>query len=351
MLPGTNNPSNLATYEEAASRLLEREKVLLSAETERFEAMEPALVELRERMVRSGVFLPLPGLGRTAWAVDGGLATERRRGNSLGVVAVTAIPAQGTPLGGAEAFLVPHTVGADRVLRAAMAMEELFTAVRLAGGDGWTLLDGSIRSGLVAANQGLNSLTEKDSESLRDILEPRFQPWLDALQDLVGGKPRLAAVPKLTSGFGLASAAGFEMPLSDRAFLSMLMPEGTWTSLARLFAFLGRELPEYRGGERWSFPPGLSLPSSLGRTVSAISRSIETGWVRPFVAGTMAVQVETSGGLEEALDCLTGQFPTSRLQEPLLLVAADQAAKGLCRLIGQAGAPVFSLGGSYRTPI
>lgn len=351
MLPGTNSSSNLAVYGEAASRLLEREKILLSAEAERFESMGPVLAELRERMVRGGVFLPLHGLGRTSWAVDGGLATERRRGNSLTIVAVTAIPDEGDPLGSAEAFLVPHTVAADRVLRAAMAMEELFTAVRLARSEGWTLLDGSIRSGLVAANQGLNSLTEKDSQILWEILEPRLVPWLEALDDLHGGKPRLAAVPKLTSGLGLASAAGFEMPLSDRALLSMLMPEGTWTTLARLFAFLGGELPEFRGDERWSFPPGLPLPPSLGKTVASISRSIETGWVRPPVGGTMAVQVETSGSLEEALDSLTGQFPTPRLQEPLLLVAADQAAKGLCRLIGQAGGPGAPWGGAYRTPI
>jgi hypothetical protein len=313
--------------------------------------MEPALAELRDRMVRGGVFLPLRSLGHTSWAVDGGLASERRRGNSLAIVAVTAIPRKGDPLGRAEAFLVPHTVGADRVLRAVMAMEELATAVHLARGEGWTLLDGSIRSGLVAANQGLNSLTEKDSKGLRDILLPCLEHWLEALAELRDRKPRLAAVPKLTSGLGLASSAGFETPLSDRAFLSMVMPEGSWTSLVRIMAFLGLELPEERGAERWSFPPGLSLPPSLGKTVAVLSREIETGWVRPPVAGSMAVQVETSGGLEEALDALTGQFPTARLQEPLLLVAADQAAKGLCRLIGQAGDPSAPWGGSYRTPV
>lgn len=351
-MPATQSSGDLVfmPYGEAASALLATGRELVELEEERLTALGPSVRELASRMERAGVFAPLRSLGQAGWAVDGGMALDRRTGNSLALVAVSAIPREGKPLGGGRAFLIPHTVGAERVVRALMAMEELIAAVSLVRRDeGWVLLDGSVRSGLVSVLQGLNSLSEEDGARLREILEPRIGLWVDVISHLYRERPPLAAVPKLTSGFGLASRSGFNFPLSDRAFLSLVMPPGTWTSLERLMAFLGQALPQDAGGERWTFPAGLGLPETLGGYLGGISRAQETGWVRPGAPGSMAVQVETSGNLEEALDSLTGQFPTSRLREPLLLVEADRAAKGLCRLIGRAGAGEVPWAVSYRT--
>ncbi len=353
---GPDGYFSLRTYGEAASAVLDQERVLLKWELQRMADMGPRLEQLCWRMKEGGVFQPLRCLGRIGWAVDGGLATDRRMGNSLAVVAVVAIPSEGEPLGEGCSLLVPHTIGADRVLRAAMAMEEFVTAVQLARrNEGWTLLDGSLRSGFVAAFHGLKSLADKEGDALAEILVPRIAPWVDALEILASEKLPLAAVPKLTSGFGLARWAGLEPALSDRALLSLLMPEGTWTTLHRLEAFFDESSEDvFSGaaeGEGWKLPASLGLPPTLGGTLNAISGVLETGWVRPPVAGVGAVQMETATNLEEALDSLTGQFPTARLQEPLLLVEADRAAKGLCRLIGQGGDGQVPWATPYRTSL
>ena len=92
-------------------------------------------------------------------------------------------------------------------------------------------------------NQALRMGSRVD-QSLWQIIESLVEPWAEALELIAFEGLPIVALPKLTSGYRIAPRMGLDLPMSDRALLSLLLPPGTWTSEARLYAALGVEIEE-----------------------------------------------------------------------------------------------------------
>ena len=203
--------------------------------------------------------------------------------------------------------------------------------------------DGSFSSGLVAVSQALEVLGSEEGRAWKGLLDELLPAWVAVLEELVSARLPIVALPKLTSGTLLSRCLGLKEPLGDRALLSRLLPPGHWISRDRLCAFLGepcRRVRTPRGGA------GLldgDLRARLARASTELGLVLSRGYYRPDSGGT-AVEFETTSDEEGAVSALAGQFPTERLMEPLLLLEADEAAKGLCRLLAH-----FPRSASYRS--
>ncbi|QTX32816.1 hypothetical protein KAR29_02475 [Aminithiophilus ramosus] len=333
----------LLPFDEAVAGLLADQSRLARQERDEEAALAPRLDELGR--LGAACFLPVRRGERALWGVDGGLARERRLGDTLALLSVAAVAAEEKPRALAEVLRISHDGGAEVVLRARMTVLELLTARRCVS-SGWVLLDGSFSSGLVAVSQALEVLGSEEGRVWRGLLDELLPAWIEALEELVSARLPLIALPKLTSGTLLARRLDLKEPLGDRALLSHLLPPGHWISRDRLCAFLGescRRVRTPRGGQ--GFLDG-DLRARLDRASTELGLVLSRGYYRPDSGGTV-VEFETTSDEEGAVSALAGQFPTERLMEPLLLLAADEAAKGLCRLL--AHFPRGASGASYRS--
>ena len=319
----------LLPFDEAVAGLLAQQSRLVERERGDDEALGPRLDELARLAAPS--FLPVRGGERALWGVDGGLARRRRLKDTLVLLSVAAVATDERPRAQAEVLTISHDGGAETVVRARMTVLELLAA-RNCAASGWVLLDGSFRSGLVAVSQALEVLGGEGGGPWRGLLDELLPPWIDALEELVASRLPIVALPKLTSGALLARHLDLAEPRSDRALLSRILPPGLWLSRDRLCAVLGepsRRARSPRGGRR---SLDGDLLARLDRASTELGLLLSRGYYRPLSGGA-AVEFETTADEEGAVSALADQFPTGRLMEPLLLTRADEAAKGLCRLL------------------
>ncbi|MDD4365504.1 MAG: hypothetical protein PHF19_07145 [Synergistales bacterium] len=332
-------------YGEAVSALLADQARLADAGEREEDLLTLPLLELGREMNVQGCFDGVRAGERALWGIDGGLARRRRFGDVVVLLAVAAAPAEGRPRAKGELLRFSHDPSGEILVRARLSMEELIAAGECAGDDGWTLLDGSFSSGLVAVRQAVDRLDGADG-AVASLVFDRLPLWIETLEKLARGRGKIAALPKLTAGSLLRDYLDLPFPVSDRALLSKLLPPGMWIDQERLEAFL--DLPRKPLGRlkrRW--PLERSLAERLEEAASAFALSLRRASFRPLSGGT-AVEIETTGDPSGAVSALWDQFPSRRLKEPLLLVAADEAVKGLSRLLGREGEE--GEGDSYRSP-
>lgn len=332
----------LPLYDEAVTELLAEQARLGEREVRERERLRENLTDLARAMEGQGCFEQAWPGERALWGVDGGLARRRRFGDSLALLSAVAAPASGRPRAKGELLRHSHDPSAEILLRALLAVEELLTARQCADGGGWVLLDGSFSSGLVAVRQALGRL-EAGCDDLAALLAERLPDWVETLAELGRGRLKIAALPKLTAQSLLREYLGLPFPVSDRALLSLVLPPGWWISGQRLAAFLDGDLTSVPG-RRWPLEP--LLARRLEEAVTGLSLSLVRLTFRPPLGGA-AVEVETTSDPGAAVSALWDQFPTNRLKEPLLLVAADEAAKGLSALLGPDEALSYD---AYRSP-
>jgi len=323
----------LKGYQEAVRAVLASQKELDDRSRALAGSLGARLRETSQRLKDMGCFLPLPPPSNDGpWAVDGAYAATRRLGDAVAIVAVAAAPEKGAPLAAGEVHLIPHTPESEFLLRARMIMLELLAAVELVKTKSCpVLLDGSFGSSLVMVNQALRMGSRVD-QSLWQIVESLVELWAEALELVAFEGLPIVALPKLTSGYRIAPRMGLDLPMSDRALLSLLLSPGTWTSEARLYAALGVEIEE-KGRFRFEGPLDETLKKRLERVASALQSRVENAYVRLPEPASVALAIEYCCSAKEAVALLHGTLPSPRLQEPLLLVAADEAAKSLCSLL------------------
>ncbi len=323
----------LRGYQEAVQAVLASQKELDDRSRALAGSLGARLRETSQRLKDMGCFLPLPPPSNDGpWAVDGAYAATRRLGDAVAIVAVAAAPEKGAPLAAGEVHLIPHTPESEFLLRARMIMLELWAAVELAKTKSCpVLLDGSFGSSLVMVNQALRMGSRVD-QSLWQMIENLVEPWAEALELVAFEGLPIVALPKLTSGYRIAPRMGLDLPMSDRALLSLLLSPGTWTSEARLYAALGVEIEE-KGRFRFEGPLDGTLKKRLERVASALQNRVKNAYVRLPEPASVALAIEYCYSAKDAVALLHGALPSPRLQEPLLLVAADEAAKSLCSLL------------------